>query len=90
VTERLKAAAIMRDGQMLERGFRSHWELRQALNPNDPDPRIGAPGDIDGFVTSEGRFVDRNGAREVAIAAGQIHQSWKAAKRALLSSDINW
>lgn len=88
--EKLQAAAIVRDGAVLERGFKSHWQLRAALNPDDPDPRIGLPGDVEGFVTTTGRFVDRDEAKTVGLAAGQIGTMWKDAKRALLSSDINW
>lgn len=88
--ERLRAAAIMREGEVLERGFKSHWQLRAALDPNDPDPRKGRPGDIEGFVTSAGRFVTRTEARSVAISSGQISKMWERAQRQLLSSDINW
>lgn len=84
--ERLKAVAILRDGQMHERGFRSHYELRMALTGEDRS----RPGDKDGFVTSTGRFVDRDQARHVAIAAGQISPQWKTGTRKLLSSDVNW
>jgi hypothetical protein len=34
--------------------------------------------------------VNRDEARDVAIAAGQIHPSWKTTARKLLSSDVNW
>lgn len=87
--ERLTAAAIIRNGDVLERGFKSHWQLRQSLDPT-ADPRMGEPGDVEGFTTSTGRFVSRDEAREVAIKAGQIHPSWKTAQRKLLSSDIDW
>lgn len=90
MSERLKAAAILRDGQVLERGFRSHYQLRRAIDPDDPDPRISKLGDVDGFVTTAGRFVDRSEARTVAIEAKQISPEWKNAGRQLLSSDINW
>lgn len=88
--ERLKSVAIRRDGEVLERGFHSHYQLRIAVDPNDPDPRHGRPGDVDGFMTSTGRFVDRDEARRVALSAGQIHASWKEASRQLLSSDVHW
>lgn len=88
--ERLQAAAILRNGEVLERRLQSHWELRAALDPDNPDPRQGLLGDIDGFVTTAGRFVDRSAARDVAIAAGQIGPMWKSASRPLLSSDIDW
>jgi hypothetical protein len=86
-SERLRAAAIMRDGTILERGFKSHWELRAALNPERDNHTETVPGDIDGFVTTTGRFVDRAEAQEVAFAAGQISALMR---RPLLSSDINW
>lgn len=90
MTERLKAVAILRDGEILERGFKSHYQLRQAIDADALDHRTSNPGDTDGFITTEGRFVDRDEAKDVAIAAGQIHPSWKTAQRKLLSSDINW
>lgn len=90
MTEKLTAAAIKRNGEVLERGFKSHWQLRAALDPSDPDPRMPKLGDTDGFVTSAGRFVDRDNAKAVAIAAGQISPMWKTGTRKLLSSDINW
>ena len=88
--ERLVATAIMRDGKMLERGFQSHWQLRAALNPERANFNQHVDGDIDGFVTSTGRFVDRFEARDVAIASGQIGPMWKDAVRDLLSADVNW
>ncbi|MGX9443899.1 hypothetical protein ACWX0K_15155 [Nitrobacteraceae bacterium UC4446_H13] len=88
--ERLKEVAILRDGEILHRGCHSHFLLRQVLDPNDPDPRHGNPGDVDGFVTSTGRFVNRQEAKAVAIGCGQLHERWKEAKRDLLSSDIDW
>lgn len=87
--DRLVSVAIMRDGEVIK-GFKSHWQLRLSINPNDPDPRVGDPGDVDGFMTSEGKFVDRDEARIIAMRAGQIHASWATAQRKLLSSDINW
>lgn len=88
--ERLCAAAIKRDGEVHERGFKSHWELRAALNPESVDYRHGLPGDVDGFVTTSGRFVDREEARAVALESGQIGPMWRNAGRSLLSSDISW
>ncbi|WP_315740070.1 MULTISPECIES: hypothetical protein [unclassified Bradyrhizobium] len=87
--ERLACVAIKRDGEV-KGGLRSHYELRQSIDPNDPDPRVGKPDDIDGFLTSTGRFVTRKEARIIGIESGQLHHSWKDAKRDVLSSDINW
>jgi hypothetical protein len=88
--ERLRAVAIRRGDEVIDRGFTSHYQLRQAIDPDDPSPQTSKPGDIDGFITSSGRFVNRDEARDVAIAAGQIHPSWKTTARKLLSSDVNW
>ena len=44
--ERLRAVAIMRDGKVLERGFKAHWELRAALNPERHDFTKTIPGDF--------------------------------------------
>lgn len=90
MSEKLHAVAILRDGEVLERGFKSHYQLRASIDPSDPDPRHGKPDDVDGFVTSTGRFVNRDEAVPVGIASGQLHASWKTAKRPLLSSDIDW
>lgn len=82
--ERLKCAAIQRDGTV-HQGPRSHYELRSSLG--DPMPQTSNLNDVEGFLTSTGRFVTRAEAQDVAVAAGQIsgHQG-----RPLLSSDINW
>lgn len=88
--ERLVAAAILRDGKVMERGAKSHWELRMYLNPENYDHSTAIPGDLEGFVTSTGRFVDRSEAKLVAVASGQVNPRWKFAERDLLSSDINW
>jgi len=86
--ERLKAAAIIRDGEVQERGFKSHYELRQALG--DALPQTSNLMDTEGFITTTGRFVDRDEAKEVALACGQIGRMWKGSARKLLSSDIDW
>lgn len=85
--ERLVSVAIQRDGKTHD-GLRSHYELRCSLgDTNHVARRLD---DVEGFMTSKHRFVDRDEAREVAIAAGQIGPGWKDAKRSLLSSDIEW
>ena len=85
--ERLRAVAIMRDGKVFDRGFKSHWQLRAALNPELMDHTQTIPGDVDGFITTADRFVDRAEAQEVAFAAGQINSLMR---RPMLSSDISW
>lgn len=89
-TERLTSVAIKRGDEVHHRGFKSHYMLRAALNPEHKDHRLTVEGDVDGFMTSAGRFVTRREARDVAIGAGQINESWRTAQRDLLSSDINW
>ena len=87
MTERLVSTAIKRDGKLWQ-GFKSHWELRNAMG--DLDSTKSKPGDEEGFVTSADRFVSRREAIDVGIAAGQLDRQWLGALRALLSSDINW
>lgn len=82
--ERLKCAAIQRDGKIHD-GLRSHYELRRSLG--DTLPQTSQLNDVEGFLTSKGRFVDREEAQRVALAAGQISS---LQRRPLLSSDINW
>lgn len=86
--ERLTAAAIKRGGEVLERGLKSHFQLRAALGDADPARRM--IDDEEGFMTDTGRFVNRYEAKDIAIAAGQINKRWREAQRPLLSSDINW
>jgi hypothetical protein len=83
--ERLTAAALIRDGVTESRGFKAHWEIRAALGDANPASRNHA--DKEGFLTSSGRFVDRDEAKIVAEEAGQIRPGMI---RELLSSDINW
>lgn len=84
--EKLEAVAIMRGGVLHRFGMRGgHWQVRLALG--DDEPNRSAPGDIEGFVTTTGRFVDRAEAQDVALAAGQIRDKQR---RDLLSSDIDW
>lgn len=82
--ERLKCAAIQRDGKVHD-GLRSHYELRQSLG--DALPQTSNLNDVEGFLTSKGRFVTREEAQDVALAAGQIRS---LQRRPLLSSDIDW
>lgn len=81
--ERLVSVAIKRDGEVHSRGFKGHAQLRAALG--DDMPGMPLPGDVDGFLTSTGRFVTRAEGKEVALAAGQCQPM----ARELLSSDID-
>jgi hypothetical protein len=86
--ERLASAAIIRNGETHSGGFKEHWRIRASLG--DENPTTSNLYDTEGFLTSAGRFVSRDEAREVALACGQIGQQWRDASRKLLSSDINW
>lgn len=83
--ERLVSAALKRDGVVEARGFKSHWQLRAALGDAEPNKRNWD--DEEGFLTSTGRFVDRD---EAKIVGGLSGQCMPMAGRDLLSSDINW
>ncbi len=80
--ERLVAVAILRDEIMTSEFARGgHKILRERMNPTN------APGDIEGFKTSTGRFVNRREAQDIALDAGQLD---RPQTRELLSSDIDW
>lgn len=83
-TERLFACAIVRDGRRHSYGFRSHAEIRRKLG--DEDPYNSTPGDEEGFITTEDRFLSRRAAMILGEQTGQC----QAMVRDLLSSDINW
>lgn len=76
--ERIVAAAIKVGNLvlMVERPGRHHnvfYSLRDAGLP----PIKGAGGNAQGFITSHGRFVGREEARQLATAAGQLLKSEK-------------
>ncbi len=84
--ERLHLAAIKRDGEIHTGNgtARAHWEIRHALGDENPSQKNFD--DIEGFLTSTGRFVTRFEAQAVGEEAGQCRPQG----RELLSSDINW
>ena len=82
--EHLISAAILRNGSC-EAGHKSHAEIRSALG--DEHPYTSNPSDVEGFLTSNNRFVSRREAVRVGIAAGQLPESFC---RDVLSSDVNW
>lgn len=82
--ERLTACAIIRNGVTESRGFKAHWEIRAALG--DQDPTKPKPDDVEGFMTSEGRFVGRGVAALIGYDAGQV----KHPSAPLLSSEVDW
>ena len=79
---RIVSCGIMRDGE-IHKGYRSHADIRRQLG--DENPYLFKKTDTEGFITSEGLFVDRDIAKHIASAAGQCtHMA-----RELLSSDIH-
>jgi len=88
--ERLTGVGIRRAGEIYGLGsrFTSHWQLRAAMGDTDPQHRTR--GDIEGFITSSGRFVTREEAKPIGVASGQLSPAWSGVGRELLSSDINW
>lgn len=87
--EKLEAVAILRKGHTFSYdNVRSHYELRCTMGDASPD--FSQDGDVEGFVTNKGRFVTREEAKQIGVASGQLHPSWKMAKRTLLSSDVRW
>lgn len=85
--ERLVSAGIIVSDEP-RGGFKSHSEVRSALNM--PDPYTSRFDESEGFITDKGRFLSRRGAVPVAVAAGQLDVQWLDVRRDLLSSDINW
>lgn len=85
--ERLVSVGIYRDGLIHGDGLsiRSHYMLRAIMGDEDPERR--KRDDIEGFITSTGRFLDRDSAKDIAIAAGQVDPGQR---REILSSDIQW
>ena len=84
--ERRVSVAIIRNGVTESRGFKTHADLRRALG--DENPYNQKRDDIEGFLTSEGRFVDRQEAKRIAVHCGQLDQWWLNVSRKLLSSDL--
>lgn len=94
VGERLRCVGIIRGDKTYGHGFgfRSHWELRAAIDaaegkPRKADYRRGEPGDIDGFITTDGWFLNRREAQDFAVKSGQLSGQLG---RELLSSDLKW
>jgi hypothetical protein len=81
--ERLTDVAIIRDGEVYF-GGKSHAQIRAKIG--DDNIYASKPGDVEGFMTSARRFVDRNEAKLIGERAGQC----RPMARTLLSSDIDW
>lgn len=89
-TERLTGVAIKREGVIysLPHYYGGHKVMRDNLVAKKLAWMLD--GDIEGFITSTGRFVNRAEAKAVALLAGQLGQQWSGPTREVLSSDINW
>lgn len=84
--EHLVACSIYRGCEYHSFGFRSHAQIRSRLGDKDAYDQKHRPDDIEGFETSEGRFVNRREAKLIAEECGQCQPM----RRELLSSDITW
>lgn len=84
--EMLTACAIIRGGETFSFAFKSHAQIRDRLGDPEPYETRPRPHDTEGFITSAGRFVDRQQAKIVGEMAGQVQPM----TRELLSSDVNW
>ena len=72
----IKAAAILHNG-ILYKGTRHRYIIEE-------NKRVDLKQGQEGFVTSQGLFVDREAAAKIALAAGQI----KRPKKSLKSEDL--
>lgn len=82
--ERLASVGLIRNGVLHGHGVKSHARVRQSLG--DKNSWVSQLADNEGFITSEGRFVDRIEAQVIALESGQT----TVAGRKMLSSDITW
>lgn len=93
MTERIVAAALLIGGVVhsIERPARHHTVM-YAIDALDPrhwtDHGLGR--ETQGFLTSEGRFVDRAEAAGIAILAGQADPDEVARRGGLLYSEEVW
>jgi hypothetical protein len=67
--ERIRSAAICQCGGKITEGA-NHKEIRQLILASTYEPIKGT----EGFVTTDGRFVDRKAAAPIALAAGQAEE----------------
>lgn len=79
---RITAAAIVQDGQMFT-GRRHHEIISMIVRHMGIRPVTGKQG----FVTNEGRFVDRKEAARIALEAGQVKEL-KSGSGELFSEDL--
>lgn len=88
MTEKLVAAAIIRNGKIESNGLKAHWRIRLVLG--DENPTRSQLTDQEGFLTSTGRFVDRYEARRVGVESGQLSPKWETNEHPLFSVDVDW
>jgi hypothetical protein len=82
--ERIKEAAILHEGKVYT--GRRHCNIIHAIVQQTGCKRVPATSP-QGFVTEEGRFVDREEGAKIALACGQI-KKLKYNSRDLFSEDL--
>ncbi len=88
MVETIKEAAIQHEGKVFT--GRNHPTIGIAMVANGDCKRPYPCGDAQGFVTSTGRFVGREEAMRIALAAGQVvYGDTSGQKDTLYSEDIN-
>jgi len=81
--DEVKPSSIPEQNGMIICGFR-HPEVIVLWNAIHPDKKFTTVKSVQGFITSKGRFVDRQLAADIAWTAGQTYTS----KITLYSEDI--
>jgi hypothetical protein len=86
--ERLVSSAIKHANGAITHGAKTHTEVREKAGYEHVN--FSKYNDIEGFWTSRERFVNRNEAKKIGIASGQV-AAWRAGDNSLLqSSAIRW
>ena len=82
----IKCAAIIYQGKIYQ-GL-SHPEIGLKMVEDKICPRPYPGGKAQGFVTEDGKFVNRNEAMNIAIQAGQVVPGQTTHKNELFSEDL--
>jgi len=85
MNETIEAAAILQNGKIYK-GFRHHLIIRDIVKELNIKPVTGEQG----FVTNSGRFVEREEALKIALAANQIKIENKIGNKNILFSEEVW
>lgn len=87
--EYLVGCYVERQGMVfgdLATAYRTHSDVRRKIG--DANPYEETPGDICGYITSEGRMVGRREGSTIAVLAGQAAPMYDGTD--ILSCDIAW